>query len=734
VLFQAVSALVVPLLILGSAEAGLRLAGYGHPTSFFIESHDSGRRALVDNTWFGFRFFPPALARSPAPVVLDPAKPRGTCRIFLFGESAALGDPRPAFGPGRYLEVLLRERFPTRDFEVVCVAMTAINSHALLPIARECTQYAGDLWVVYTGNNEMVGPFGANTVFGPRTPPLAMVRARLALERLRIAQGLGRLLRGMMKPPSAPDDWGGLRMFLDHPLPLDDPGRRRVYENFRRNLSDLVQTGCRAGIPVLLSSVASNLKDCAPFASIPAAAAATPHTHANAPALEGIEHASKGRWAEAASHFRVALAQNPQSAELHFRLGRSLLTLGDTDAARGHLEQARDLDLLPFRADSTINGLIAQTARQYSREDVAHVDAIGALTGEGAASIPGGECFYEHVHLKPEGNYRLARVWAEAMVPWLSKVGATPQPGAWAAAETCDRRLGLSDWNRHAALEEMLRRLQDAPFTNQLNHAGQVDRLRLELAATRDRMNKQDPRDLQSFYGEAIQARPQDPWLHHNYAEYLKESGDLAAAASEMQRVRDLIPHHYSAYLQWGRLLARLKRYPEARTALNEAMSRRPDLADAPLELAQVAAGERRYEEALGWFDEVIRRRPRSPGLRLQRADVLMALKRRDEALQSLRDALQIAPSFAEARFHLGIELAKDAKLVEAETELAEVVRLQPGHVLARLNLGNLRARRGGYDEALVQFREVLRLDPSNPTAKAAVAELEPRVPAGSRP
>ena len=45
-----------------------------------------------------------------------------------------MGDPDPTFGAWRYLQVLLRERFPGTDFEVVCVAMTAINSHAILPL------------------------------------------------------------------------------------------------------------------------------------------------------------------------------------------------------------------------------------------------------------------------------------------------------------------------------------------------------------------------------------------------------------------------------------------------------------------------------------------------------------------------------------------------------------------------------------------------------------------------
>ena len=115
-------------------------------------------------------------------------KPPGTYRIFILGESAAMGDPEPAFGAGRYLEALLHERFPRAKFEVINVAMTAINSHAILPIARDCARQAGDLWIVYMGNNEMVGPFGAATVFGTQAPPWPFVRLNLAIQQLRLGQ------------------------------------------------------------------------------------------------------------------------------------------------------------------------------------------------------------------------------------------------------------------------------------------------------------------------------------------------------------------------------------------------------------------------------------------------------------------------------------------------------------------------------------------------------------------
>ena len=42
-----------------------------------------------------------------------------------------MGDPDPAYGFSRYLEVMLREKFPSMKFEVVNTGSVAINSHVL---------------------------------------------------------------------------------------------------------------------------------------------------------------------------------------------------------------------------------------------------------------------------------------------------------------------------------------------------------------------------------------------------------------------------------------------------------------------------------------------------------------------------------------------------------------------------------------------------------------------------
>ena len=179
-------AATLPLLLLLVLELVLRLSGAGYDPHFFVRDPSAGDAVWVENAAFGRRFFPRRLARAPLAIRLNVPKPPNTVRIFVLGESAALGDPRPRYGAARYLQVLLEERFPGVRFEVINTSMTAINSHSIREIANDLVGRDGDIWIVYMGNNEMVGPYGAATVFGPRAPPLWMVRAAVTVQRLRL--------------------------------------------------------------------------------------------------------------------------------------------------------------------------------------------------------------------------------------------------------------------------------------------------------------------------------------------------------------------------------------------------------------------------------------------------------------------------------------------------------------------------------------------------------------------
>ncbi len=348
--------MLAPVLGFVLLEGGLRAAGYGYDTAFFKKCRIQGKDYLINNDKFVLRFFPPQLTRLPAALRMAAEKPPDTCRIFILGESAALGDPSPPYGAGRYLRVLLSERFPGEKFEVVNVSITAINSHAILPIARECARQQGDFWIIYMGNNEMVGPFGAASVFGAQAPPIWTVRLGLALQKTRVGQWLMAAVRSLHFKSSKSASWGGMEMFVGHQLSPDDPRKQRVYDNFQQNLRDILEAGLDSGARVVLNTVAVNLKDCSPFASIlPAGLPEADRAASERLASNAVQAQQQGRFQEAAGEFAQAAKLQPLAADLPYGCAQCLWSMGNFAAAGEQYQRACDCDALPFRADSRIN-------------------------------------------------------------------------------------------------------------------------------------------------------------------------------------------------------------------------------------------------------------------------------------------------------------------------------------------------------------------------------------------
>jgi tetratricopeptide (TPR) repeat protein len=718
---------VVPMALLIAIELTARMMGWGYPTSYFIESSFAGEPVRVENQNFGRRFFPPGLARSPSPTVLR-AKEPGTCRIFLFGESAALGDPRPGYGMGRQLEVLLEERFPGRKFEVQSVAMTAINSHGLLPLARECARLDGDIWLLYMGNNEMQGPFGAGTVFGPRAPGLAWIRASLALKQTRVAQLLEGALWSMRRSGSDPARWEGLKMFMDHWVAPDDPKRAVVHRNFARNLDDIVRVGLGSGAGVVLCTVASNLRDCAPFASLPSwAEAGEPAQEWELLHRSALELGGQGRWPEALATLASSLERAPRQAELRYTMGQWLLRGGRSNQAREQFERARDADALPFRADSNLNGILleAGVSKSPAADGLRLVDVDRVLSDADQTGIPGRDQFLDHVHLTFSGNYQVARALAREVATLLPPGDPAESTGEWPDEDRVKERLGYTPWNEFALIADLIQRIGDAPFTNQISHFEMVDHWRGIMTEARARMRSGSSERIRAIYASALARRPDDHWLHQNHAEFLELSGLPDVAVTHWRRVTELIPHHFAAYYQVGRLLRAQGDLAGGSEYLDRAVTIRPDSVPVRSERGRLFLDRREPAAALQELDWALDYAPNDVGLHLLRAEALARLDRKPEVLETLQRAVSLRPDHWEARYLLGIELALRGTVQSARFQFEEVIRLRPDHALAHLNLAIALAKLGDVKNARFRFHEVLRLDPGNVRAREYLARLE---------
>jgi len=135
-MFRFVALTIIPVLLFILLELVLRVAGYGFPANAMSRYEENGRVFYCDNVKFCWRFFPKEIAREFNPFKISASKSEGSYRIFVLGASAAQGEPDGAFGFGRFLKVMLQDKYPGVNFEVIIAATAAINSHVVLEITR----------------------------------------------------------------------------------------------------------------------------------------------------------------------------------------------------------------------------------------------------------------------------------------------------------------------------------------------------------------------------------------------------------------------------------------------------------------------------------------------------------------------------------------------------------------------------------------------------------------------
>jgi len=687
----------MPFLILVVIELGLRIAGYGYPTSFFIERHQDGEQFLIENPKFGWRFFPPSVARAPQPLSFPVVKPFGTIRIFLFGESAAMGDPEPAYGFGRQLQRLLQARHPDKHFDLVNVAMTAINSHVIRAIALECAKHPGDVWVIYAGNNEVIGPFGAGTVFGTRAPGLLTARAILFAKKFRLGQFISSL-----SGKKGAGKWEGMEFFLQNQVSAKDSRLKTVYNNFGANLGDIVEAGNRAGAKIVIGTVAVNLKDNPPFASAHAAVLKREQT------AEWDEKFQKGRHAEDAGDYAGALAAyreaarlDPDFAELAFRRAQCELALGDTNSAAADFSLARDLDVLRFRADSKLEELIRNTARP----GVVLVDTERELAKEARDGIPGDDQFYDHVHPNFSGNYHIARFFARAVEQQLFP--ANSAAGSWLPESEMAHQLAFTDFDRRRIAAEMQLRLRQPPFSTQSNFARRDKEWDRVLASP-----QAAPADLTWEYRAALSLAPEDWVLRANFGRLLEAAGDKAAAAEQWSQVAERLPDEPEAHFHLGNLSYDLGAYLQSEQEFRRVMALTPNSIEALSGLGLTLAALGQTNAALGEFETALRLDPAATGVRVNRAVLLAQKGNLPAAISEYESVLRLDTNNIAARINLARILLQQGKIGDAIALYTQAIQIKPDNAIAQFDLGNALSAQGNHAEALVHYAAAVAAQP----------------------
>ncbi len=338
-----------------------------------------------------------------------------TFRVFCLGGSAAMGWPHqlsqsyPAF-----LQRQLEALYPNRKIEVINAAASTYSSFRVKALFDEIVHYEPDLILVYSGNNEFL-----ERILYRTDQALGSPWNRSAILRTidRAAKQWSQRAQVVDFDNYQPTFMIDIALGNPSPLKISPDQLAMVERHYQYNLSEMVQTARKRGIPIALLNVPVNLKDWMPHASVHQAGIDRAAWQARyRQAMEAYEN---GAYETAVVALRQCLALDTLHAQSHYFYGKSLLALGQEKAAAAAFLRAKETDAYPFRALQRFNQSLEKIANESK---VPLIDIITVLQNQSTDGIPGEEVLVDHVHPTVESNYYIAkavrdRLWVEGILP-----------------------------------------------------------------------------------------------------------------------------------------------------------------------------------------------------------------------------------------------------------------------------------------------------------------------------
>jgi tetratricopeptide (TPR) repeat protein len=458
---------LLPVFILVLFEGGLRLLGFGSSYPLFVHVKEA-----PDYLWANPNVLQRFMVReadtprlSIRPVPFPHIKSSKTFRIFIQGESSAEGFP---YGYAATLSGMLQQRlqstFPDRRIEVITTAMSAVSSYILLDFTSEIIEQNPDAVVIYAGHNEYLGFLGVGSEYsvGRQRP---IVLAFLWLREIRLFQLMQRVIDWLDPDSSRAHSRGRSLMATvprDQGITLHSDLYQLGVDQFRANLNAILSRYERAGIPVLIGTVASNERDQAPFISRP-----SPLTDAHGIQLHldaGRKFLDAGQFSEALMEFDKAVAIDDMHAGAHYGRAKALDGIRRFTEARHAYTAAKDRDQLRFRAPEAINQVIREAASKHG----AHlVDVQRVLADAARDGIIGTDLMVEHLHPNIRGYFLMADAYYQAfrqlkmIGPWITTI---PERQAWEMAPVTEVDRLYGEWRAQFLMSDWPFRKQKVTF------------------------------------------------------------------------------------------------------------------------------------------------------------------------------------------------------------------------------------------------------------------------------
>jgi tetratricopeptide (TPR) repeat protein len=637
--------LALPVIVIVGTELTLRLVHYGGDQNLVLHSTVGGKECLVINRDVARRYFTGHVTGIPEPADdrFELVKGKRTKRIFCLGESTMQGFPYEYHAtPSAFLRDRLQAMLPGYQIEVVNVGLSAVGSFVVGDFIEELSGYEPDLFLIYLGHNEFYGVYGVGSALGAGRAWMTRLAAYLLRFRsyLLLRDGYQWIREHVGPVESAPRGSLMGQMVGNRSIPYNGPLYREAREVYERNLHSIIATARNRGVPIMFSSLVSNIRDQKPFVSVfDEATGETQKRRWQSWMSRGDSLEAAGNHLPAVAAYGNAVNIDSVNASGFFALGKALMGAERFSEAKEALERARDLDALRFRASSDFQRLLLDVCRS---EAVPVARADSAFEAASDHGIIGGDLILEHLHPNVDGYFLMARTWVEA----VRREGYLVSHDVWANAPTpSDTALmassTVSGFDRIAGRIKIELLMHRWPFAEQ---SGPV------TFTPRD--------DVEALVYRYI--RGQIPWSEARYAlaDLYASRGEFDEARNECRAVARVLPFSYQPLLHLAGYYRREGNVPRAKQAYRRSLEvednpfSRMKLAIISLEEAQPGPAAAEIEQALALVSAG-RHRMTVEALAMARyllGAAYAQMGRLSEARENLQRALAIKGDLAEAR------------------------------------------------------------------------------------
>ena len=578
-LFRAI-AICIPLLFFVGLEFGLRAIGYGKTVPLFMPNPAAPHYLLptpdVVKRYFSNESIAPNVTIEPNFFLKD--KPKNGLRIAVQGGSTAAGFP---YGLGAsiagMLDYRLKQTFPERPVEVINTALAAVNSYTLLDFADEIIAQQPDVVLIYAGHNEYLGILGAGSAYTAANSRGATLMY-LKLKDLRTFQLLQNVY-GWFVTPEVRKETGKSRTMMAKVAKHKNIEQQsslfaQGLAQFEGNMELLLAKYKAANIPVMIATIESNLRDQAPFSSKPVSADQTPLLQKEVGTLSNQE---MKQLEQAATDI----------ADIHFRLGQERLYREEIQAAKTAFENAKQHDLLRFRAPKELNEIIRRLADDGN---VYLVDAQAALAASAKNGIVGADLMLEHLHPTVKGYFVIADSFYQTLQD-SKLIGSFPYPVNRFSAQ---RDIPMFEAEHYWGAAKIAALMADYPFVA-------------------------EPTDVKlpvrnSWHDELGYAAYQKKigWLDiaQQTQRYAMTNKDVLTFLKAAKLIADALPNDQQKNFDAGLVLLQNKRALESLRYFDRVLLESPKNTNAMLAKAHAYSEIKKYEQSLSLLEQVVKLDP----------------------------------------------------------------------------------------------------------------------------